>query len=325
MGVAQAIEQAFRTHDGENFRVVFVLTLEDGRCKPDDLATINLVLSAVPAIGGNYGIIINKASPRVKRELEEDGRKLEELRNTMFCHGADSILPTDKLFFLQNDLQLYDEDDALMQDPSRISALLDFVDSLQPIRIRTVGDIQSAKYDELKAKHHDAMALIVQLQAEISQMREAMESSGELKSGAMARLRAQLNAQEKQTQAANAEKLAQQERIQRLEDNNELATLCSLAQVRPAYKVGDQVLARGTYFWKSGDPCRGPVAWWNDRDPYVYAGMTGSIVAPSRMGHQNAEVMVDWESKSASCIGGEYHIQFSGNTCSTPLHWIKKK
>jgi hypothetical protein len=57
------IEKALKK--GGLFKIFFVITLESGRIRPDDINTIRLVLGAVSSINSCYSIIINKSQPEV--------------------------------------------------------------------------------------------------------------------------------------------------------------------------------------------------------------------------------------------------------------------
>jgi len=55
---------------GGLFKIVFVITLEEGRIRADDKTTMQLVLEAAP-IGHFYGVIINKMQPEILEELKK--------------------------------------------------------------------------------------------------------------------------------------------------------------------------------------------------------------------------------------------------------------
>ncbi|KAH3766784.1 hypothetical protein Pelo_1352 [Pelomyxa schiedti] len=67
LGVERQQQQAVleALNQGGIFRVVFVVTLMSARVQPGDIAMMSLLHQAVPAIGSNYSIVINKASPAV--------------------------------------------------------------------------------------------------------------------------------------------------------------------------------------------------------------------------------------------------------------------
>merc|ERR1740124_1501428 len=66
--VAMAITSALKQNG--RYKIIFSVTLEAGRVKPDDTETITSVLNAAP-IGVNYTTIINKASTKVIDHLRE--------------------------------------------------------------------------------------------------------------------------------------------------------------------------------------------------------------------------------------------------------------
>lgn len=69
---AAAITQALR--QAGTSKVLFVVTLENGRVRPDDGVTIRAVLLAAPSIAG-YGIIVNSLPPDVMQALAEPGAR----------------------------------------------------------------------------------------------------------------------------------------------------------------------------------------------------------------------------------------------------------
>jgi hypothetical protein len=80
----QEIKKAL-TKGGE-FKIIFTITLESVRTRPDDLTTIKLVLEAAPTIRESYSILINKVFKEVLSEWENEDRRVQflELLNQGF-------------------------------------------------------------------------------------------------------------------------------------------------------------------------------------------------------------------------------------------------
>lgn len=56
---ANEINEGLRS--GGLFKILFIVCLQEGRMRPDDLAVMELVLKAAQQIGTEYGVVINKA------------------------------------------------------------------------------------------------------------------------------------------------------------------------------------------------------------------------------------------------------------------------
>ena len=102
---AEVITQGLKKNG--TYQIFFVVTLEAGRLRPADLATIKLVLGNAEDIT-SYSLIINKLSkPVYNNLLKEDG---EEMRNLVeeldFQAGKNKNPP--KLLLLLNNITLYD-------------------------------------------------------------------------------------------------------------------------------------------------------------------------------------------------------------------------
>merc|ERR1719167_1603989 len=57
--------------EGGKCKIFFMVTLESGRIRPDDTATIRLILDAAPEIKTNFGIIVNKCSKGMIENLSQ--------------------------------------------------------------------------------------------------------------------------------------------------------------------------------------------------------------------------------------------------------------
>jgi len=75
------------------FKIFFVITLEEGRIRPDDKTTMKLVLDAAP-IGSLYSVIINKLRPKLLQILQDE-KQLKTLKTLL-----NEQLPGTEHFFL---------------------------------------------------------------------------------------------------------------------------------------------------------------------------------------------------------------------------------
>jgi GTP-binding protein EngB required for normal cell division len=71
---AEEIEKALK--ENNNYKIIFVATLEAGRIRPDDLVTINTICEAIKT-PFEYGIIFNKVIRPVIEEIGENGEGLK--------------------------------------------------------------------------------------------------------------------------------------------------------------------------------------------------------------------------------------------------------
>ena len=118
---ADAITQALKQNG--YYKIFFVVVLQNGRVRPEDIATMTLVLNAAPIT--HYGVIINQLSPREYKDLSSKdssaaknvlgmiwtavGRDRASLHVTLVkrdedLEGADNVvkaLPKDLVNFIQ--------------------------------------------------------------------------------------------------------------------------------------------------------------------------------------------------------------------------------
>ena len=148
---AEAITSALKK-DGE-YQVFFVVTLEAGRVKPADVATILLILNSAPEIT-QYGVIFNKLGKQVLRKLDRDGRMALLTQVTAQCApGKPKPLPIP--FYLERINELDDEDDVIAEIPN----LEDYLCTLPAIVINqnNVADIPTESFEAIKLQLEDQL------------------------------------------------------------------------------------------------------------------------------------------------------------------------
>jgi len=157
---AAEIEKALKK--GGVYRIFFVVTLESGRIKPDDKATMKLVLEAAAQIKNNsFSIIVNKVSPQIC-QLMKDVQQFTTMRTKL---NANLPSQTDKIFYNANDPGLVDADDQL---PSLSAEFSQFV--------RTAPEIEVAE-DQVKPIQWDQFD---RMQKDLARMTEALEKNKQL-------------------------------------------------------------------------------------------------------------------------------------------------
>lgn len=98
-------------------KIVFVVTLDRGRVKPDDAMTIDLVLSAIHSVNTNdkFGIIINQVTTGVAKALEADPEKTALMRKQLTGNRS-----TTHWCEVLHDDQLADAADGMLMTPKLI-------------------------------------------------------------------------------------------------------------------------------------------------------------------------------------------------------------
>ncbi len=75
---AKEIEEALKKNN--NYKIVFVATLEEGRLRGVDLHTINTVCDALKDVDFQYGLIFNKIDNPTMEKIKKSGLSVEALR-----------------------------------------------------------------------------------------------------------------------------------------------------------------------------------------------------------------------------------------------------
>ena len=119
---AEAITKALKQNG--MYQIFFVVTLESGRVRPQDLATIRLVLENAKDIT-YYSLIVNKLTRTLYNKfLENEGQKLKELVTELNFGDETNAEPPSVLLLLRED-DLDDADNAF----TKVEALRDFVEN----------------------------------------------------------------------------------------------------------------------------------------------------------------------------------------------------
>lgn len=142
---AEAISTALK-QDGK-YQVVFVVTVESGRIRPEDVAVIKLVLDSAKEITW-YGVIFNKLSKGVMRGIEENEENKKALITevSLGTIGRGKRRPIPIPLFLPVMKELNDENDAT----TKIPKLEEFMNTIPKnvIRKANVIDVQIDKYEK---------------------------------------------------------------------------------------------------------------------------------------------------------------------------------
>jgi Leucine-rich repeat (LRR) protein len=117
---AEEIEKALK--ENNNYKIIFVATLEAGRIKSDDLVTINTVCEAIK-VPFEYGIIFNKVTNPVIKKINETG--LESYLTPLHKQPLSTLI-------IKKDGDMHDADNEYLSSNSENrTKLLSFISSLK--------------------------------------------------------------------------------------------------------------------------------------------------------------------------------------------------
>lgn len=97
------------------YKIIFLFTLEGGRVRPEDKATMDLILKCAP-IGENYGVVLNKMSKTVLQKLADSDAEREAILASLFV----GVEPSIWIYYNQYDPDLDDLDDVVKALPEEL-------------------------------------------------------------------------------------------------------------------------------------------------------------------------------------------------------------
>jgi len=125
------------------FRLIFVVTVEAGRVRPDDVTTINLVLDSIQH-KVHYGVIVNKVGSAFVKNVS--GNK--EMKEKIFGGFNTGNHKTDYFYYFTRCDELDDQNDVLHQLPQD---LRDFIYKTVPENIIMKEQVKEIAADQFKA------------------------------------------------------------------------------------------------------------------------------------------------------------------------------
>ena len=140
---AKEIEAALKKSG--TYKLIFVITLEGGRLRPDDLLTMKVILESIDDKSFPYAVVVNKATQRLIRELNTDPAKLKEFLVTLNYN----LRGTSRIFLNALENELVDEDDKLIKANPEFKLFLENLPTKQVLPDR-VKPIKTEDFDELK-------------------------------------------------------------------------------------------------------------------------------------------------------------------------------
>ncbi|USN51275.1 MAG: 50S ribosome-binding GTPase [Myxococcales bacterium] len=153
---AREIEKALKQNG--TYRIFFVMTLQQGRVKPEDVTTINTVMEAIKSKSVGFNVIINQLTKKEERMYTKDpvamGSIFEQINSG--SHKTKINFVT----HIVSDRRIEDEESEFIEIDA---ALYDFIyEKSNSIEIASeeVGTIEIDQYEALMAKHQEEMVLL---------------------------------------------------------------------------------------------------------------------------------------------------------------------
>jgi len=208
---AAAINQAMK--QGGKFKLFFVVTLEAGRFKPDDITTMKLVTEScddIPEENG-FGVIVNKIHPEELQQLHEQ-KAGRQIMTKMNAHLNKKTL---RVHYNVFDTKLAGKKNVQWEVNEDLKM---FVESLAPITIDAshVKEINTDSMDEvmenmasqMRVLEEDKAALERKMDEDRQQMKSMMEKMNEENKKKIEELETK-----QETAAADVERLQREKRM----------------------------------------------------------------------------------------------------------------
>ena len=128
-------------------QIIFVVTEEAGRVRPQDAATMRIVLDAAPEIGNMFGIIVNKCTKTKIEFLSIPENWL--LFVTHLFHGIERENQHENILLLHRNDELEDRNDVFVSS-EKILGLDGFMNTRLPIVNLTPNVAHDVKTDDLQ-------------------------------------------------------------------------------------------------------------------------------------------------------------------------------
>lgn len=150
---ADEIEKALK-QDGV-YKLFFVITLEAGRIKPADLATIDVVMDAIDHNDRAFNVIINKLSKKEKAALE-----ISQARTEFLNQLNSGKWKTDSVFYIDNNHELADGGIEFFTPTKEFASFIYEDSEAIAINKQQVTKLEIDKFDQMQKAHEEEMAKI---------------------------------------------------------------------------------------------------------------------------------------------------------------------
>lgn len=166
-----ALEISRALRGGGEITLIFVATLDAGRVRSADLATIDAVLTAVESVGvhaaNNFSVIINKCDTSVIQKLTDES-KMQELRAYFSSRG---VRPVSKMLLFPEISGLVGVTDGLLETPQQLRR---FVFNECPVIKLPVSELL-VSVERFDIRMNDTEKMVKSLEREIASLRKAQK------------------------------------------------------------------------------------------------------------------------------------------------------
>ena len=122
-------------NEGGKMKILFFILQNDGRPVKEDVGTMKLILQAVPQIGANYGIIINKVNDAVINSWDDSEKKMSFLISLFHGTRDENVSGNVLLLPVKDALSRLPEKNTFITASEINPQLDDFVDRLPIVEI----------------------------------------------------------------------------------------------------------------------------------------------------------------------------------------------
>ncbi|CAK9081201.1 unnamed protein product [Durusdinium trenchii] len=181
---ADAITEALKQEG--TYKIFFVVVLQNGRVRAEDIATMSSVLKAAPINGTDYGLITNQLPPREFKDLQSLPDVAQEVLGSIWCTMPEKATP--HVHFLPRDDELEGADDVVKPLPKDC---VDFIDMTPGVEIKgeEVKQVQADGYEEQVTQLEQKLSdLLRDKEAMQAQMREAFKGREKETAKAMSKM-----------------------------------------------------------------------------------------------------------------------------------------
>ena len=126
--------------------MIFVVTIEAGRVRGEDVATINLVLKAINH-KVHYGVIVNKVTKVFVEKM-----KKEDARKAVFAGLNSGEMKTDHIYYMLRDDDIEDQDNKI---PNLTQEIVEFIYKQLPYTVilkKNVRQVDTNQFKEIERK-----------------------------------------------------------------------------------------------------------------------------------------------------------------------------
>lgn len=168
---ADAITEALKQNG--YYKIFFVVGLQNGRVRPEDIATMKLVLDAAPIT--EYGVIINQLTERQHSDLSSGGTATGQVISAFW--GALNGKKCRHFHFMKADKDLEDAENVWNDLPED---MIDFIEKLPGLEIKSqeVKRVRTTDYEEQREESQLRLMQTMQLteQRKLELLKQILEN-----------------------------------------------------------------------------------------------------------------------------------------------------